>query len=434
MLIKRLLITFLSVVTVSTVAAQTDAPARLNLEACKTLALQNNVAIRSANDRMESARQVREQAFTKYFPSISAVGMGFKTNRHVIRYDVADLMTIGLIKDGLLGGITATQPVFAGGQIVNGNRLAAVGEEAGRLEIERTTDEVCKTVEQYYWSLMALHQKKHTLSSVMQMVDTLYRQVELYVKEGVAIPNDLLKVNLAKNSFAADMVDLNNGIELAGKLLKQYIGCYGQDVEFDFPTISTSTEVAAGDIYVDPSSAVYGTPAYGLLDAQVRAAQLREKMELGKLLPTVGVGGGLYYSDMLQQHNTFGSIFVAVSIPISDWWGGSHAVKKSKIDTRLAMSERDDLTQMLELGMTDAWDNLTSAQRKMDIARLSVEQSAENLRVNQSFYKAGTSTITDLLDAQTLYRRSCDEFTEAYCNFCIQRAAYMAITSQITTK
>lgn len=423
-------------ISVPAIFGQSEAasPQIIGLEQCKALALQNNAAMRTATDKLESAHQVSRQAFTKYFPSVSAVGMGFKTNRHVLRFDVADLMTVGLIKDGLLGGITATQPVFAGGQIVNGNRLASVGEEAGRLELERTSDEVCKTVEQYYWSLMALKQKKQTLESVMNMIDTLYHQVDLYVKAGVAINNDLLKVRLAKNQYATDMVDLDNGIALSRKLLLQYIGCYGQNIDFETPDISLDTSVTPGEIYVEPSSAVYSTPAYGLLDAQVRAAQLREKMEAGKLLPTVGVGGGLYYSDLLQQHNTFGSIFVAVSIPISDWWGGSHAVRKSKIDTRVAMTERDDLSQMLELGMNDAWDKLTAAQRKMEIARLSVVQSDENLRVNHSFYEAGTVTISDLLDAQMLYRKSRDEFSEAYYNFCIERAAYLAITSQISTK
>ena len=40
----------------------------------------------------------------------------------------------------------------------------------------------------------------------------------------IATRNDLLKVQLRRNQYRADMVDLDNGIELFGSLLGQYIG------------------------------------------------------------------------------------------------------------------------------------------------------------------------------------------------------------------
>ena len=38
---------------------------------------------------------------------------------------------------------------------------------------------------------------------------------------------------------------------------------------------------------------------------------------------------------------------------------------------------------------------------------------AENLRQNRNFYQAGTAPLTDLLDAETLYTRSRNDFTSA---------------------
>lgn len=422
----------LSTILLSALALSVTAQTRtLSLDECKQLALHNNAQIETATDAVAEAHEVGREAFTKYFPSVSATGMGFKTNRHVLRLDIGNLMTLGMINDGLLGGITATQPVFAGGQIVNGNKLAHVGEEASRLELERTTDDVIRTTEQYYYNLMSLRRKEQTLESVMQMVDTLRHQVQLYVEAGVAVRNDLLKVDLAHNQYAADMVDLRNGIELSRRLLCQYIGCYGQDIDFQMPEVTPDTAVEPGLIYRDPARAVLATPAYGLLNAQVKAAELRQRMEVGKRLPTVGVGAGLYYGNLWHQHNTFGSVFVAVNIPISDWWGGSHAIRRSRLQLQSARTQREDLTQMLELQLTDYWDKLTAAQRKLEIARLSITQSEENLNMNRNFYRAGTSTITDLLDAQMLYRKSCDEFSEAYFDYCKCRADYLAATSQI---
>ena len=40
---------------------------------------------------------------------------------------IPGLLELSMMDDGLLGGVTAIQPVFAGGQIVNGNKLADLG-------------------------------------------------------------------------------------------------------------------------------------------------------------------------------------------------------------------------------------------------------------------------------------------------------------------
>jgi len=54
-----------------------------------------------------------------------------------------------MMKNGTLAGITALQPVFAGGQIVNGNRLARVGEEVARLQLQLSENDVERQTEAY---------------------------------------------------------------------------------------------------------------------------------------------------------------------------------------------------------------------------------------------------------------------------------------------
>jgi len=63
-------------------------------------------------------------------------------------------MSMSLLKNGVMGGITMTQPVFAGGQIINGNRLAAVGVEMSKVQREQSENAVCRTVEQYFWQVV----------------------------------------------------------------------------------------------------------------------------------------------------------------------------------------------------------------------------------------------------------------------------------------
>ena len=101
-----------------------SAQTQYTLEECIEMALQNNVRIKNAANNLQAATLTKESAFTQYFPSISATGTGFIADKAFVQMDVAPGQNISLLKDGIIGGITAVQPLFAGGQIVQANKLA----------------------------------------------------------------------------------------------------------------------------------------------------------------------------------------------------------------------------------------------------------------------------------------------------------------------
>lgn len=51
-------------------------------------------------------------------------------------------------------------------------------------------------------------------------------------------------------------------------------------------------------------------------------------------------------------------------------------------------------------------------------------------RQNRNFYDAGTATLTDLLDAETLYTQSRNNLTSAYAAYHTSLAKYMRVTGR----
>lgn len=409
-------------------AAQTDSI--VTLEQCIEMAVANNAAMKTAANNTEAARQTRREAFTKYFPEISAQGFGFRTHNYVLQYNALDLLRIELIRHGMLAGVQALQPIFMGGQIVNGNQLAKVGEAVAELQQHQTENQVRLTAEKYYWQLATLKATRHTLSSALAMLDTLERQVSVAVKAGVVTNNELLKVQLQHNDFASKMVDLDNGIKLCRMVISQYVGapCTSPiDIE---AAVSDEVPPYPLDLRVDPATALPGTIDYQLLEANVKAKKLEKRMALGKNLPSVVGGAGWYYHNVLEQGHNFGALMLGINIPISGWWGGAHSMKRANLALKNAELERENLSEMLQIDMQNKWDELTAAHRKMEIAHEAIAQSAENLRLNEAFYAAGTGTITDLLDAQTLNRQACDSYISAFGDFCVARASYLNVTGR----
>ena len=143
---------------------------------------------------------------------------------------------------------------------------------------------------------------------------------------------------------------------------------------------------------------------------------MQQKMAVGKQLPTVAVGAGYNYHNLLDNDRTFAMVFATVSVPISDWWGGSHAIKRRKIEVQKAEEQLHDNAQLLTIRMQKARNDVAEARQQLLLAQRGIEQAEENLRLNRDRYRAGTSTMSNLLEAQLLSQQSRDKFTDAYAD------------------
>ena len=111
------------------------------LDECLQRALENNVRIKNAGNNLEIAKQGSQEAFTKYFPSLSATGTGFMADKGLLQLDIGPGMQMSLMKKGVVGGVSASMPLFTGGQIVNGNKLAKVNIQVNRLQYNQSEKE-----------------------------------------------------------------------------------------------------------------------------------------------------------------------------------------------------------------------------------------------------------------------------------------------------
>ena len=448
---------FITLLAANPVSAQTT----YSLQQLKDSALSHNLSMRKARYDIDAAREQRKEAFTKYFPNVTGTGVWFNANKGMAKMDVnpsemippslggtlsmmlpqealmelASPVSISMMKNGTIAGITAVQPVFAGGQIVNGNKLAKVGEEVSSLQLELSENEVVTTVEQYYWQLVAMQEKVRTLNAVDSLLSSIHRDVDVAVRAGVALNNDLLQVQLRQNDVESQHVKLMNGISIVKMLLAQYCGLASSrtddgmaDFNVELPDIGKS--------HLDLPSLVGGDarlpmlPEYQLLQKQVEATDLQHRMTVGKNMPSVAVGAGYNYHNLLENNHTFGMVFATVSIPISDWWGGSHAIKRSKIEQQKAADALSDNAELLKIRMQKSWNDVNESYQQLQIAQRSILQAEENLRLNRNYYKAGTSRMSDLLEAQLLYQQALDKRTDAYADYCNKLLAYKVATGQ----
>ena len=420
------------------------------LEQLKDSALRHNMAIREAKYNIASAQQTRQEAFTKYFPEISGTGATFNAHQSTAKMTVnpsealpASLsqslaqalpaeaiaalqspISVHMMKNGTIAGISAIWPVFTGGQIKSGNKLAQIGEDAALLQLKLSENEVSKQTEEYFWQWVSLESKMRTVDTVAHLLRDVEKDVTTAIKAGMALQNDLLQVQLRENETESQRIRLQNGISILRLLLMQYCGLKNEQFSLLAPSTLTATPEAESLEPLVPETSLRQTAEYQLLVKGTDAAKWEKKMAIGQQMPTVAVGAGYNYHNLLENNRTFGTAFATVSVPISGWWGGSHAIKRKTLALRNAEEQLKDKSELLMINMQNNRNSVTEAQQQLTIAQRSIVQAEENLRLHHNQYKAGTATMSNLLEAQALYQQALDSRTDAFARLQTQRLIY----------
>ncbi len=409
----------------------------VSLTACIEMALQKNAELRNARLDIQMSDEDKASAMTNYFPQVSATGAGFVGAKDLMRGEMempalAAMMPgmgsfpLSMIKKGVVATITAMQPIYTGGRVVNGNRLAAVQQEVRRLQMEMTEKDVRQNVQQYYWKLVALRGNITTLDAADEQLRQVHSLTKNYLEAGMINRNDLLRVELKQQEVARQRITLDNGIELVRMLLAQLCGA---DIEsFDIVSENILEPQAPESVFKPADQALASRQELQLLDRAVEASRLQVRMERGKNLPSLAVGAsGMYYNVMEKnQGNLVG--LATLSVPVSGWWSGTHAVRKARLKLEQDRNTLNDANEKLKIDIIASWNNLQEAYAQIEIARRSVRQADENLRLSRDQYDAGTLGMTDLLDAITLYTQSHSSLLTACAEYQSRLAEYQRKT------
>lgn len=426
---KRILYTLLTAIGLTVSAgAQT-----LTLEECKSLALTNNRELQGRQLEQQISRQTRREAFTHYFPNIKALGGYMDANKELIPLGFPNPLTGGMldmsmVKDGKTAALTAVQPIFAGGQIVNSNRLAGVGEELSKLQYRQNAESVEKNTESYFWQVVQLEEKLRTVEAMEKLVGQVRKDVEMAIKAGVTTQNDLLRVELQEYELAANRLKIENGIRVSKLLLGQYIGRAGSEIDLSYSDFQTPESPL--DFHIDAREAVLARAETAMLDCKVKAARLQKKIEVGKRLPTVGVGASYFYHDFLDKDYNAALVYASVTVPLTDWWGGGHAIKRQSLKQKQAENDRLNSIELMVIETEQTWNELQEAYQQIQLSRQAVNSATENMRMNREYFRAGTATLSDVLDAQSLLQQNNDRLTTACTTYQAKLTAYRLMTGQ----
>lgn len=420
----------------------------LTLDSCMQLARLNNPNLLKAELGVKRAEQVKAQAFTKYFPQVQGTAFGFHALHPIIEAGIDDIgnaslrdllttlygnygaalgldNTLNLFRHGYLVGVTAVQPVFMGGKIIAGNQLAQVGVEAARLQADIAGREELEQVEETYWLVYGLDRKQAIIDDASRLLDTLAVAVEAAVEAGLALPSDLMQVQIKRDELQRKQLQLQSGKRLARRALALSIGIENGD------TLQLAEQSAEMLVLLPPDSTAM-TAEQHLLTLQVRAVELEKRMALADALPQLAVGANYSYghwqTNLLKNGigspTGNGALFVTLNVPLTGWWETGHKLREKQYALEQARIDQRYLGAQLDLRTKQAYDRMVDAAALLQLQQRALTHTEEALNQTQANYEAGLATIAELLKAQTALTQAQEDLNDAQIAYRVQLRRY----------
>ena len=408
------------------VPAGVSAQRVVTLAECQELAAEHDPNIRAAQLDLQAALAQRAEARWEYVPRVSLNAAGYYALNPLIYITPQDIL------DGYWADVLSQlvlQPVYAGGRIVNGNRLASLGVQAGELQLSLKRRESAASVEEKYRLGVSLQEKMQTLEQAGQLLDSLERDASAAVAAGLIADTDLLQVRVRQRELASGRVQLRSALKLVKMDLFNAIGFEFAYLDLDSYVLEGDSfgELAAPEHYLQPDDAQYMTEESRLLAMQVESERLQKKMAVGEHLPQISVGAGYGYHDLAgtERGRLNGVGFATVQIPITGIGKAAARARRYDAQVEKALSQQEYLEAQLalqlhqkRLAVETAWEQLGVATEAVAVAR----DAADKLRAR---YGAGQVTMSDLLQAELTLRQAEEERIDRKMEYNLAVNAYL---------
>lgn len=413
-------------------------PMKLSMEQCRDMALTTSEELKQADNRLRQAELDDKIAATARLPKIEGSATG--------AYVLPDIEMTGMelaMRGTYMAGLTLTQPIYTGGKISAGRQMARLGRQIADQQLRMTRMDVLVDADNAYWSYIAVRRKVRMLESYSTQMDTIYKQTSSAVAAGMAIENDLLRIEAKRTEIEYQLQRARNGADLCRMALCNVIGA-PLDTAIE-PTDTTFNIESPTAMSLD----IARRPEVGLLEKQIDVNMQRIRDARSEMLPTVGLSAGYSYygniklkgfADMgngttvpytQEFRDGIGIAMLAVKIPIFHWGESRKKLHKARYELDNSQLELQRNMRLMSIEALQAVQNVEDGYRMIHTAESGLRQAEENLRVMRNRYAAAMSPLTDLLDAQSQWQQAQSNLIEAQTQYMIYRTDYLRATGQL---
>jgi len=422
-------------------AALAQAPMALTVEEAVRIGKQGNRSLKLTAAKAEADHAHASEAGAQRYAGLAVYGAYSRLQEGQFRLTAKTFpvpITAGDVPpDQYTVRVGIRQPLFTGSRISAGAEAAALQADASDLDRVTTEEDVALNVTSAYWSLYQARQVEHFSGEDVQRIESYRRDTERLMKAGAATRNDLLRVDVQLSNARINLIEMENEARIAEMSLNNVLG---QPTTTPLELSSEPDEIAVrpsveGGTGPDSVGSLVDAAVGRRADLQaattrVRAAEASVTAAQGGWWPQIEFNANYNYNNPNARYEPITPEFlgkwdmgITFSMDLWNWGATGSRVEQAEAALKQARVQASQTTENVSFEVQRSVLNLRRSSRKISVARLAVDQAAENLRVISEKYRSGLATSTELLDAEIALLQAQTQLSGARVELALARSA-----------
>ena len=331
----------------------------------------------------------------------------------------------------LRSAITTSSTLFDGMRTTARIDQARESKSQADLRLRLVEQSVRFEVIRAYYGLIVAHSAKDVADQAVRTAESNVQRVQDRLQAGLVVDSDLLAAQVELSNLKRQQIQSQGDVVSAEATFNTWIG---QPVDAS-PQISGSLTEKVFEIEDQEAlirRAVDHRPDYAASSSMVRTSEDRVREVRADFLPSARALASFGVSG---RNLSTGSADYTFGVNVTfDLFNGERKARLSEARSAQssARAQRDERGEQIRLDVVRAVQQFMTAKQQLDVARSSVEQAQEALRIIQDRYELGLTTITELLRVQTeLVRAQMGVLASRHAYF-VGYAAVLLATGELT--
>ena len=434
------------------------APKLINLEQALQIALSENASVKVADMEIERTGYARKGTYASLFPKIDGNASYQRTIEKQVMYMDFDMGSMGggssSEGDGSVSGAesapatsnngievgrwnTWSAGISASMPLVNAQlwKSLKISDQDVELAVEAARSsrlEMVNQVKQAYFACLLAKEAFEVYKSVYENALENYKLVEMKYNARKASELELTR---AKTTLANAVPDVYNAESSVILSLWQLKAVMGVDLDENIDVSEKLGDYAnrmLGDMADSASDSLSLENNSTMRQLAIQAEQLANtiKMQQFANIPTLSLSFAYNFNAMTNDFNfseyrwsPYSYVGLTLQIPIFAGGQRHNAIRQAKVQAAELDVQRADTERQLRISIRQNLNQMETAMKSYGASLTALESAEKAYNITAKSYEVGSSTLTDLNDAQLAYTQSQLAVSQAIYDFVIAKSS-----------
>jgi outer membrane protein TolC len=403
----------------------------LTIDQAIGIGLQNSKILHSSFMKVKSSESKVKEVNALRLPSLK-LNAGYRRLSEVDPFIINTPFGSFPIAPGIFDNysfqLSLFQPLFTGFRLAGNVNLNEELSNATTEEFNKDRNELFFNIKNSYWGVYKAIQFKKVMDETVEQIRAHVEDAKNLEKAGMLTKNDILKIEVQLSNVLYQQVDAENAVKLSIVALNNILGI-PLSTQIEIASTANLNEYRLDELSKLIDIAVEKRPELKAAGSRIRAGEAGVTLAKSSWYPQVSLYANYYYSKpnqrILPTQNRFDGTWDAginLSMNVWDWLTTKHQTDQAETQLAQAVDGLGIIKDGITLEVTQNYLSVNQAKRKIDIAKLSVGQAEENLRVTTQKFKNGLATSSDLIDAETALISSKTNYTTSIVDYELAKA------------